>query len=255
MEDPESFEKLEILYADEHLVAINKPSGLLVHRSMIDRRETRFAVQLLRDQLGRPVYPVHRLDKPTSGALLFALNPDVARKLAEAFQAGLVCKTYLAVVRGLCEERGVIDYPLVEEPDRVADRQARPGKPAQEAVTAYRRIAEIELPVAVGRYPSSRYSLLEASPKTGRRHQLRRHFKHVFHPIIGDTKYGEGRHNRFFRETYACHRLLLAATSLQFSHPETGRPLHISAPLEPSFAAVLAQLGWQEHILRPPPSG
>ncbi len=244
-------ETLEILYADEHLIAINKPSGLLVHRSLIDRRETRFAVQLLRDQVGRMVYPVHRLDKPTSGVLLFALSPETAQKLSEAFTQGAVRKTYLAVVRGVPEAEGRIDYPLVEEPDRVADRQARANKPAQAAITDYRRLAEVELPCAVGRYPSSRYSLVEACPQTGRRHQLRRHFKHIFHPIIGDTKYGEGRHNRFFRETYDCHRLLLAATELRFPHPVDGRTVQVSAPLEAVFSGVLTRLGWQAHI---PPS-
>ncbi|BCA80799.1 tRNA pseudouridine(65) synthase TruC [Desulfuromonas sp. AOP6] len=245
---PSGREKLDILYADDHLVAINKPAGLLVHRSPIDRRETRFALQLLRDQLGRPVYPAHRLDKPTSGVLLFALSPEMARALGESFARGAVEKTYLAVLRGVCPETGIIDHPLLEEPDRLADYPVQPDKPAQEAVTSYRRLAQVELPFAVGRYPSSRYSLVEAHPRTGRRHQLRRHFKHIFHPIIGDTKYGEGRHNRFFREHFGCQRLLLAATRLAFPHPLDGRQLVIEAPLDPIFADLLERLGWSSSL-------
>jgi len=239
---------LEILYADEHLVAVHKPSGLLVHRSPIDRRETRFALQLLRDQLGQRVYPVHRLDKPTSGVLLFALSTDSARPLSLAFAEGRVEKTYLAVVRGVPAETGVIDHPLVEEPDSAAAADAGPEKGARAAVTAFRRLAAAELPHAVGRYPSSRYALVEARPRTGRRHQLRRHFKHLFHPIIGDTKYGEGRHNRFFREAFACHRLLLAAVELTVPHPAGGPPLTVCAPPEPSFLAPMGDLGWLDAL-------
>jgi len=239
---------LEILFADEHLVAVHKPSGLLVHRSPIDRRETRFALQLVRDQLGRRVYPVHRLDKPTSGVLLFALSTEAARELSLAFAHGRVEKTYLAVVRGVPDEAGVIDYPLREEPDGPADRGEGPGGGAQAALTAFRRLAATELPYAVGRYPTSRYALVEAHPRTGRRHQLRRHFKHILHPLVGDTKYGEGRHNRFFRERFDCRRLLLAAVELTFPHPESGAALTVSAPPEASFLEPLARLGWLETL-------
>lgn len=235
---------LDLLFIDEHIVAVHKPAGLLVHRSMIDRRETRFALQTVRDQLGRSVYPVHRLDKPTSGVLLLALSPAAARALAGSFTAGEVEKTYLAVVRGVTDAEGIVDHPLLEEPDRMTDRAARSGKDPQEAVTAYRRLADAELPFSVGRYPTSRYSLVEAKPRTGRRHQLRRHFKHLFHPIIGDTKYGEGRHNRFFRQEFDCCRLLLAAVELSFPHPVRGERVTVRAPIEGDFAAVVEELGW-----------
>lgn len=238
----------DILFADDHLVVVHKPAGLLVHRSPIDRRETRFALQLVRDQIGRHVYPVHRLDRPTSGILLFALAPETAQTLCRAFIEGKVDKTYLAVVRGVTGAEGVIDHPLVEEPDRIADPFAAPDKEAQRALTGFRRLAEAELPFAVGRHPSSRYCLVEARPRTGRRHQLRRHFKHIFHPIIGDTKYGEGRHNRLFREAFGCHRLLLAAVELTFPHPASGRPLTVCAPPEGAFAALIDRLGWHGAV-------
>jgi tRNA pseudouridine65 synthase len=191
---------------------------------------------------------VHRLDRPTSGALLFGLTPEAAQTLCQSFIAGEVAKTYLAVVRGVTAAEGVIDYPLFEEPDRLADPFAAPDKEAQSAVTGYRRLAETELLFAVGRHPTSRYSLAEAHPRTGRRHQLRRHFKHLFHPIIGDTKYGEGRHNRLFREAFDCHRLLLAAVELTFPHPASGRPLTVCVPPDTSFTRLIDQLGWRKAL-------
>lgn len=236
---------LEILYRDEFLVAINKPAGLLVHRSNIDRHETRFAVQLLRDQLGQAVFPVHRLDKPTAGVMVFALSSEVARKMMGVFMADSLEKTYLAVVRGYCPEQAIIDYPLQEELDKMTDRLAQEDKAAQLAITHYQRLATVELPFAVGRYPSSRYSLLQLSPKTGRKHQLRRHLKHIFHPIIGDTTHGDGKHNDFFRRHFDCHQLLLAATALRFPHPCENTILNIQACLDVGFSRILTEFAWE----------
>jgi tRNA pseudouridine65 synthase len=232
---------LEILYRDDYLVAINKPSGLLVHRSMIDRHETQFAIQMTRDQIGQRVYPAHRLDKPTSGVLLFALDSDTAHLLTQQFTAGQVQKTYLAVVRGYTDEAGIIDYPLKEELDKIADANADQDKPAQEAITHYQRLATTELPYPVGRYPSARYSLLELQPKTGRKHQLRRHLKHIFHPIVGDTTHGDSKHNALFREQFACHRLLLHASRLGLTHPYSQQALTLTAPAPGNFNLTLFQ--------------
>ncbi len=236
---------LEILYQDEFLVAINKPAGLLVHRSEIDRHETRFAVQLLRDQLGQKVFPVHRLDKPTTGVLVFALTSEVAKRMMTIFMSAELEKTYHAVVRGFSLENGVIDYPLFEELDKMTDRRAQQDKAAQPAITHYQRLATVELPFAVGRYPSSRYSLLKLSPKTGRKHQLRRHLKHIFHPIIGDTTHGDGKQNNFFRQQLECRQLLLAATQLSFPHPVTGEMLKIHAPLHAGFQKIIERFSWK----------
>lgn len=237
-------EELSILYRDEHIVAIDKPSGLLVHRSELDRHETRFAVQLLRDQLGQRVWAAHRLDRGTSGVLLFALSPENARRLGQQFEAGTVDKRYQAVVRGHPPESGCINHPLSRQRDEREFVGERSSSEAQEAITRYRRLATVELPIAVDRYPSSRYALLELAPQTGRRHQIRRHLKHISHPIIGDATYGKGRHNRFFAEHFNCRRLLLACTALVFDHPTDGRRLHVKAPVSGEFAATLAQLGW-----------
>ena len=236
--------KLEILYQDDCLVAINKPAGLLVHRSMIDRHETQFAIQILRDQIGQRVYPVHRLDKPTSGVLLFALDSDTARLMGELFTHRKTDKQYLAVVRGYSAEAGVIDYPLKEQRDKMTDAKADQEKPAQPAITAYQRLQQVELPYPVGRYVSARYSLLRLSPQTGRKHQLRRHLKHIFHPIVGDTSHGDGKHNTLFREQFDCHRLLLHAQCLRFIHPRSQQQVVLEAGLDESFSAILRRFCW-----------
>lgn len=239
---------LKIIYQDEHLVAINKPSGLLVHRSKIDRHETQFALQMLRDQLNQRVYPFHRLDKPTSGVLLFALSPGIARAMSDQFADQAVCKRYLAVVRGYAPDHGIVDHPLKEELDKMTDRRAQQDKAAQEAITEFRRLAQIELPVCVDRYPQTRYSLVEATPKTGRKHQIRRHLKHIAHPIIGDAKHGKGVHNRFFQTEFDCHRLLLACVEMKLSHPVSGAPVQLRAPLDDSFRRVLERFQWDGSI-------
>ena len=238
-------EELPIIYRDEFLIAVHKPAGLLVHRSFLDRHETRFAVQMLRDQIGRHVHPAHRLDRGTSGVLLFALERDICRRLGEQFEAQRVYKRYLAVVRGHPPESGEIDHPLTRQFDDYEFRAAHATEAAQEAVTRYRRLAITELPHAVDRYPTSRYALLELFPETGRRHQLRRHLKHISHPIIGDATYGKGRHNRLFQELFGCHRLLLACREMRLVHPVSGSPLTLSAPLAADFSGVLERLGWE----------
>ncbi len=177
--------QIEIIYEDEFLVAINKEAGLLVHRSWLDKGETRFAMQLTRDAVGCHVFPVHRLDKPTSGVLLFAKSSAVARSLGEAFTEHKVTKQYLAVVRGYMSEQGTVDYALSFQPDAIADKFADLDKPAQEAVTHWQSLAQIELPFAVSKkHNTSRYSLVRLTPETGRKHQLRRHMRHVFHHIV-----------------------------------------------------------------------
>lgn len=226
---------LDILYRDEWLVAVHKPSGLLVHRSPIAPESENFALQIVRDQIGQWVYPLHRLDRPTSGVLLFALDSETARLGGALFTERQVEKRYLAVVRGYTLEEETIDYPLREEPHL----------PEQQAVTRYRRLATVELPIPIGRYPSARYSLVEVWPETGRFRQIRKHFHHIFHPLIGDISHGEGRHNRLFREHFDSHRLLLYATDLHLSHPRSGNPLQLHAPLDANTQNLFAALGWQ----------
>lgn len=232
---------IEILFLDDRLVAVNKPPGMLVHRTGIDRHETLFALQLVRDQIGRRVFPVHRLDKPTSGVLLFALDPEAARILTDHFTQRRVEKRYRAIVRGH-PPGGIIDYPLLEEADPYTDSLADPDKGPQEAVTEYRTLARSELPIPVGRYPTARHALLELCPRTGRKHQIRRHMKHIFHPVIGDTSYGDGRHNQLFRDRFDCRRLLLAAVELAFPHPEQGAMIRIRTTPGREFERMVGEL-------------
>lgn len=216
---------LRILYQDEKIVAVDKPAGLLVHRTGLDAGETQFALQLLRDQLGRPVWPAHRLDKGTSGVLLFALDADTARALNQAFETpDAVHKTYRAVVRGWPEAAGLIDHPL----KRLED-DARAGRvEVQEAQTRYRTLEHYELSLPYGGFPTMRCALVELQPLTGRRHQLRRHMKHIAHPIIGDATHGKGALNRTLAQLLGLQRLWLHAFRLVLQRPDAP-PLLIEA--------------------------
>ena len=239
---------LEILYRDDDIIVINKPSGLLVHRSPIDKHETQFALQLLRDQIGQYVYPVHRLDKPTSGVLLFALSIEAAQMMSLLFRTSEVQKEYIAIVRGFTEDEILIDHPLKQMLDTKEQKKLGITKEAQEAQTAYMRLETVELPYAVSRYPVARYSLVKLRPKTGRKHQLRRHMKHIFHPIIGDTKHGRGEHNKLFREKFGCHRLLLHANRLEFIHPVSKKKVVVQAPLDDMFKKLFKIFNWEEMV-------
>jgi tRNA pseudouridine65 synthase len=228
---------LRIVYRDDWLVAVDKPPGLLVHRTPLARADD-FVLQRLRRQLGRRIYTIHRLDRPTSGVLLLALTPGLAAAVSRLFEERLVSKRYLAIVRGYLDDAGLIDYPL----------RGEDGSAPRPAVTRYRTLARVELPAAVGRYPTSRYSLAEVRPLTGRHHQIRRHFHHIFHPLIGDTTHGDGRHNRYFRQEMGAGRLLLHAHSLSLTHPHTGHPLDIAAPPDAEWRRLLVRLGWSSWL-------
>jgi len=226
-------EPLTILHYDHHCAAVLKPAGLHVHPTAESPGEVS-CLPRLRDQLGRWVYPVHRLDRATSGVLLFALTPEAAADLASQFREHTPAKDYLAVVRGFTPAAGRIDHPLGNSS----------GRPALPAVTEYRRLATLELFRPVGRLPSARFALVEARPLTGRRHQLRRHFHHVSHPIIGDTTYGDGIQNRFVRAEFGLAGLLLFARRIAFRHPHTGEPVAVEAAPPAAWAPLLAAFGW-----------
>jgi tRNA pseudouridine65 synthase len=206
--------RLPILYRDDRLVAVSKPSGMAVHRGWSQERIV--ALTVVRDQIGHHVYPAHRLDRSTSGALVFALDPETAGRLGALFESGAVRKRYLALVRGIAPESGEIDHPVPRSP----------GGLRVPAVTAFRRLATFE-----------RYSLLEVEPRTGRLHQIRRHLKHASLPLIGDVRYGKGEHNRLFRERFGLHRLALHALEIAFED------LSILAPVPEDLAGPLRAMG------------
>ncbi len=233
---------MNILYRDDYLVSVAKPSGLLVHRTGLDAGETRFALQLLRDQIGRAVWPVHRLDKGTSGVLLFALDAATARALGLAFERGeAMRKSYRAVVRGWPDAAGTIDHPLRRMPDDMRSEREE----VQHALTHYRTLERYELPLAQGRFASTRCALVELQPVTGRRHQLRRHMKHVAHPIIGDATHGKGPLNRELAALLGLERLWLHAGRLELAHPVTGEQLVIEAAPDNEWKS------WYSHQLNP----
>lgn len=225
---------LEILFQDEYLVAINKPHGLLVHRSPIAMDAQEFALQLLRDQINHWVNPVHRLDRKTGGILLFALDKEVEVGMHQLFAQNLVGKKYLAIVRGHAPDAGEIDYPLRKE-----------NGVLQDAFTAYKTLKRAEIPVALGAHSTSRYSLLEALPQTGRMHQLRKHFAHINHPIIGDRPHGCNKQNKLFKETWEMITMMLHASELTFSHPVTKENVCIKAPLQDEFKRVMDLMNWE----------
>ena len=224
---------LDIIFRDEYLIAINKPHDLLVHRSNIAADAEVFALQLLRDQIGQKVYPVHRIDRKTGGILLFAFDKSIEIEMQKQFMDNRVSKKYLSILRGHTPDDGEIDYPLRKENGTL-----------QEAFTAYQTIKRVELDVAFGKHSTSRYSLVEAIPKTGRMHQLRKHFAHIFHPIIGDRTHGCNKQNRLFKEQWEMTTMLLHASQLILTHPVNGEMVTIEAPLRPEFSKAMTLMGW-----------
>ena len=223
---------LALLYCDDDLVVVDKPADLLVHRTSLDRDDDA-ALQRARDQIGHWLYPVHRLDRPTSGVLVFARSSGAAQRLADDFRSQRVAKHYLAIVRGWAPPHGTIDRPL--KPDR--NKEPRPSR------SRFVCLACAELPIAVSRFPTARYSLVMAAPETGRYHQLRRHLKGIDHPVIGDVGHGDRHHNHFFRAHFDSNRLLLHAWRLALPHPSTRQLITITAPPPASFTQVAEALG------------
>lgn len=218
---------LEIIYQDDHLIAINKPHGLLVHRSSLASDATEFAMQMLRDQIEQHVYPAHRLDRKTSGVLLFALDKNTDSLIQQMFASGKIHKTYLAIVRGYTDDEGSIDNPLRKENGKM-----------QDALTHYKTLAREEINLPTARHATSRYSLVEVKPETGRMHQIRRHFAHILHPIIGDRPHGCNKQNKLFKEKYNMTTMLLHAAEIQFAHPVCGKKVLIRAELSEEFKRI-----------------
>lgn len=222
---------LPVLYSDEALAVVSKPAGLMVHDSALARGETDFAADRLREQFGKPIFLVHRLDRATSGCLLLAFDRETASALGKTLMSHEVEKDYWAVCRGWpAEAIFAVDHPL----------DGGPGKPLKKpAVTDFEVLATCELALPSSGFETSRYAWLRASPRTGRFRQIRRHLKHMFHHMIGDSSHGDGRHNRNFR-MLGIHRMLLHARRLAFVHPHTGERIEALAPVDVEFAKALA---------------
>lgn len=226
---------LELLHLDEHLLAVNKPPGLAVHRSRLVGADEDYLIDRLRLQVDGPLHLAHRLDRATSGVLLVARSQEMAAEIGRQLMARTVGKSYLAVVRGWPAEQGEVDYPLTGS--------SLSGEP-KPALTRWRRLATTLVPIAQGRYPQQRYALLDVQPETGRYRQIRRHFHHVSHHILGDTSHGRGDHNRLIRQHFGVHRLMLHAYTMDFAHPATGQPLRLRAPLDDAWHRLLRAFDW-----------
>jgi len=231
---------IEIIYNDNNYIAINKPHGLPVHRSGYVGEADNYAVQLVRDQIGQYVYPCHRLDSKTSGVLLFALHKETNRLMHQQFAHNRVRKKYIAVVRGYTDDSGIIDYPLTNEKGKT-----------QEAITEYKTLKRAELAIPSGKFETSRYSLVEVHPQTGRFHQIRKHFAHIYHPVIGDRPHGCNKQNRLFKDKFKMTTMLLHAAEITFNHPVTKKEVTMQATIHPEFKQVLCLMGWSERILKP----
>ena len=231
----------DVLYRDETLLVLNKPAGVPVHGSRMLEGRPATLIGMARSLTGRIVHAVHRLDRPVSGAILLTFDRETLAAMSGAFEHRQVEKRYLAVARGWTDTGGVIDHPLLPPRD-----ERRGGDEPRDAVTRYERLDAAELPFPVAPYPAARYSLAALWPETGRRHQLRRHMKHISHHLVGDTTYGKGEHNRLFRERFRCDRLLLHSRTLCFRHPENGREIKVSAPLDAAFTRAVSVFGTTE---------
>jgi tRNA pseudouridine65 synthase len=225
----------KLMHMDEHLLVVDKPAGLLAHASRIAADVDVDLLDQLRQRVQGEVFLVHRLDRATSGLVLAARTREAARELGKQFMARSVEKTYLAVCRGWPAEFGEIDYPLGD---------VRPNSPKKPALTRYRRLATVEVPIALGKYPQQRYALMAVDPETGRYRQIRKHFHHISHHLIGDTSHGRSEHNRLFLSEFQVGRLLLHARRLAFTHPASGDRLAFVAPLDPSFQRIVDRFGW-----------
>lgn len=227
MNDFTNHTSFEVLYQDDFYVAINKPPGYIVHRSSIARNAPLVVLQLLRDQLGKKVYPVHRLDRKTSGVLIFALDTESNRTLGKQFADHNISKVYRAIVRGWTDAEGYIDYDLKNEKGKL-----------QSAQTSFERLATCEIDLPSGKFQTSRYSEVRLMPKSGRMHQLRKHMAHMFHPIIGDRPYGCNKQNRIWKHTFEMDTMMLHAERLAFIHPITNEEVEIVAPFFKEYHRV-----------------
>ena len=231
---------IEVLYRDEYIAVVNKPAGLMAHSSALARGEDDFLHDRLREQFGCKIFLIHRLDRATSGCLLIAFDNPSASILGKQFMTRDVEKNYLAICRGWPDAAFTIDYDL----------DGGPGKPEKKpAITEFKRLATAEIEVASAQHESSRYALMMCTPQTGRFRQIRRHFKHIFHHLIGDTSHGDGRHNRTFR-MMGVHRMLLHAWQLSFRHPVSNESMKVTAAWDGEFEKAMQKMGWDSSALQ-----
>ncbi|MEO0896352.1 MAG: pseudouridine synthase [Bacteroidota bacterium] len=230
--------ELEILYLDDHIVAVNKPAGMIVHRNEYTQEEFENLLNLLSRQLKKYLFPVHRLDRATAGVMIFALTKEASNKLMQMFAEKQVYKEYLTIVRGLAEESGIITREL----------RKKPSRKFQKAETHFWCLTQKELPIPLNDFPQVRYSLLKVHPVTGRRHQIRRHLSYEHHPILGDKKHGHSTHNNLWKEELKLEGLMLQSHHLKFDHPMENKEINLRVDPAPHIQKALEYMGWEEAI-------
>lgn len=229
-------DKIEIVFEDDVLIAVNKPNNFLIHQSHYARNITEITLlQKLENQLGYTVYPLHRLDRKTSGIILLLKDKSRVAEFQKLFSNKLIAKTYYAIVRGFSPASGEINSPVKEDDSGIY----------KDALTRFETLAQIELPIPVNLHNTSRYSLLKLTPKTGRMHQLRKHMNKINHPIIGDPKYGDRFHNRMFEKEFGSTYLLLHAYQIEFTHPVSGQKMKLIAGFTDTWKMFFTRFSWE----------
>lgn len=236
---------IRIYFQDDNLVVIEKPAGFQVHTPTEYAQDGKIVRKnnvsiLLRKQLEKNIFTVHRLDRATSGVMMFSLSSEVARLIQKKFHAREVKKTYVCLVRGWTEDAGVIDIPLAKSNDSGEMMEAR---------TEYETLHRFELPHALGKYEKVRYSVVRVHPITGKLHQIRRHFKHISHPLVGDTVHGDGKHNRLWKDLLEKaggkqSYLFLKAYALEMKHPITAESQQFTTRWNQTWLRMFNLIGW-----------
>lgn len=235
-------DSLEIIYEDDHLLAVNKPNNFLIHQSHYARNiQEPTLLNILTNQIQSEMFPIHRLDRKTSGIVLLAKQKDLVADFQALFTDNRISKSYYAIVRGFTENTGRIDSPVKNHDTGIY----------KDAITNYVSVQQTELNIPVHPYDNSRYSLLKLTPETGRMHQLRIHMNKISHPIVGDYRYGDRFHNRMFEQQFDCHYLFLHAFSLQFTHPYTQESLSLDAGFPPDWQRIFTRFNWENPALSP----
>jgi tRNA pseudouridine65 synthase len=233
--------KLEIIFEDKYIICVNKPNNVLVHHAFLSRNvgDEDSLLQLIDKELNLKVYPIHRLDRKTSGMILMAKEKEFVSKFQELFIAKEIQKTYFGVVRGFSPESKIIDSPV----------KGRDANVHKEALTHLKTLENIILDIPVKPYDSSRYSLVELLPKTGRMHQLRVHSNKISHPLIGDTKYGDKNHDVMFEDNFGWKNLFLHAGQLKFTHPFSLEKLVLKATFPKDWISLFDEFKWKNPLL------
>ena len=231
---------LEVVFEDEYILCVSKPNNMLVHHAHHSRNvaDETSLLQFIEQEKGLKVFPIHRLDRKTSGIILLAKETRYVSKFQELFTNNEIQKTYFGIVRGFSPDTKTIDSPV----------KGRDSNVHKEALTLLKTIEKITLNIPVKPYDSSRYSLVELSPKTGRMHQLRVHSNKISHPLIGDPKYGDKNHNMMFEENFGCKNLFLHAGKLEFSHPFTSENLSLKSSFPKDWITLFNEFSWKNPI-------